>query len=93
MKLAECRELKKGDKLIMRTNVGWSQVVSFKGLHQVTRLGCPTNNKNLMELKIEDLEAMMDTAKTFWQVWVEYVDDWGKHQTSHVMPRALMRCE
>ena len=86
MTIAECRELKKGDKVRVSLGDGWYQDASFIKLIKVTSFGKMTIN----EVLTGDFDfSTKGREKT--EAYVEYVDDRGRKRQRSVNPRRLRR--
>lgn len=85
MKLAECRELKTGDKVMWSVGNGWYQVGDFIKLRKVTTF--PT-------MTIDDLlngNFSLKNGKDEWMAEVEYINDKGQRKSWDVRPRRLTK--
>lgn len=83
MTLAECKALKKGDKLYVNLGNGWRQQVTFIKLIKVTTFPSMT----LSDLMKRDFD--LSKGKEEWKAECETIDDKGKTRTGYWRPRAL----
>ena len=84
MTLAECRNLRKGDKVSINLGNGWTREMEFLGLYQVTSYG----NQTLSTIDRID----WSNGKTEWQALCAWECD-RRGYNGYFRPRALRKVE